>query len=808
MRLEDESGLAWSDVASVEIYPSMVEILIDSQPTGRTIFANGIPRETPYAMEVLVGYEVDLSTSGYLCDENLVFENWLKWDEPQALTDTSITFAAPNEQYGHGHDPATVMAVFRAAGPHECQNTTLASPPCSRPENDNNYVASIVCVPCFHDFDIATLCGDRSDGLQEFQCSSQRETDRICAQHCPSTSRFYVSVCVPDDNVCTSRSTGCSPTTIPSHHSTYSDRELETMVTALPSSLVTIEALRNNIYSTVVSLDQQVLEGNQAYSTNTEYRETTTTNIETAKGTTLLSPYTASSTTSASTSSLSTATWTTTVTPAATVTLCEHLQQRNRKWKFSEDLGICAGSVIDGTCKNYRNSTYNEAQEFCELAGARLCSAAELYGNAAKGTGCALDSHFVWTSTSCGEDRHLVARGADGQTFGRQCQSKDLSTFSVRCCASNSMPVPTMTDTEDNFPTAQTSHQQQVTRSFTPSTGWEHSTSSIAVGLEGKCTIHQGVDYKGNDIESTFRTVDSVDVCADNCLATEGCTHFTYRTDKQRCFLKSSSSGQRSKAGSISGNCKGIPTVAIPTAPCTIHQGVDYKGNDIESTFRTVDSVDVCADNCLATEGCTHFTYRTDKQRCFLKSSSSGQRSKAGSVSGACQPRRLSTSSPCTFYNGVSIVGSRLEEKFRIKSSVEKCAEDCLSTNRCTHFVFKVMKKRCFLMSSMTETYSQNGEISGNCSAHLRKYRRSEMALWDEISTENTSNNYGVSISHVGLSIAFLTGIVVAIIKTVIVRRRIMENAQERYNLSEASEPKRIIGKPKLRRTRSISSAI
>ena len=43
-----------------------------------------------------------------------------------------------------------------------------------------------------------------------------------------------------------------------------------------------------------------------------------------------------------------------------------------------------------------RDKTFTEAEAICQAVGARLCTAAELVGNCAAGSGCGFDFELVW----------------------------------------------------------------------------------------------------------------------------------------------------------------------------------------------------------------------------------------------------------------------------------------------------------------------------------------------------------------------------------------------------------------------------
>lgn len=58
------------------------------------------------------------------------------------------------------------------------------------------------------------------------------------------------------------------------------------------------------------------------------------------------------------------------------------------------------------------------ARDFCEGAGARLCSGAEHLNDEARGTGCSYDAEYLWSRTPCtssddggSEPRYEVKKG-------------------------------------------------------------------------------------------------------------------------------------------------------------------------------------------------------------------------------------------------------------------------------------------------------------------------------------------------------------------------------------------------------------
>ena len=84
-------------------------------------------------------------------------------------------------------------------------------------------------------------------------------------------------------------------------------------------------------------------------------------------------------------------------------------------------LGGCSGEL-----------KWLEAVAFCETAGARLCTLAELQRDEAKGTGCSMDGEQVWSSDAC-SGGHYAAMGSTKRT-STGCVSA-AGTRRARCCA-------------------------------------------------------------------------------------------------------------------------------------------------------------------------------------------------------------------------------------------------------------------------------------------------------------------------------------------------------------------------------------
>eukprot|EP01043_Picozoa_sp_COSAG02_P024144 COSAG02_NODE_1310_length_13323_cov_17.158878_6_plen_235_part_00 len=77
------------------------------------------------------------------------------------------------------------------------------------------------------------------------------------------------------------------------------------------------------------------------------------------------------------------------------------------------------------------------ADSICTSVGARLCTAAELANDVARGTGCGFDNANVWTSDAC-TDGHIAADGDSRPQDAYQQPTcvADGEQKAVRCCAS------------------------------------------------------------------------------------------------------------------------------------------------------------------------------------------------------------------------------------------------------------------------------------------------------------------------------------------------------------------------------------
>lgn len=104
-------------------------------------------------------------------------------------------------------------------------------------------------------------------------------------------------------------------------------------------------------------------------------------------------------------------------------------------WAVKTSLPVCGQSnKMDEAKSCFMSNTHAEAKEICESAGARLCTVEELEANVAKGTGCKLNSKYVWAADECtNPEQHMIAQGKKGNK-SPTCQDATF-TYGVRCCA-------------------------------------------------------------------------------------------------------------------------------------------------------------------------------------------------------------------------------------------------------------------------------------------------------------------------------------------------------------------------------------
>jgi hypothetical protein len=104
-------------------------------------------------------------------------------------------------------------------------------------------------------------------------------------------------------------------------------------------------------------------------------------------------------------------------------------------WTVHFDGAVCGESDMGfkikfGTDKCYNWISQPDGEKQCARLGGRLCTLAEITAGVAKSTGCAFDSKYVWTSTTCGVHNYVKAN-ANGET---ECRSVD-DNGPLKCCS-------------------------------------------------------------------------------------------------------------------------------------------------------------------------------------------------------------------------------------------------------------------------------------------------------------------------------------------------------------------------------------
>ena len=111
------------------------------------------------------------------------------------------------------------------------------------------------------------------------------------------------------------------------------------------------------------------------------------------------------------------------------------------------DCGVCVSTSgsISG-CSEGTGAAYNwwNFKSYCEKAGLRLCTSAEVQAGAANGSGCSHDSRAIWTSTPDGNGKYYYVQGNSPYNptarypYDASAPNTTIAEFGVRCCGQNS----------------------------------------------------------------------------------------------------------------------------------------------------------------------------------------------------------------------------------------------------------------------------------------------------------------------------------------------------------------------------------
>ncbi|PFH35764.1 PAN domain-containing protein [Besnoitia besnoiti] len=213
-----------------------------------------------------------------------------------------------------------------------------------------------------------------------------------------------------------------------------------------------------------------------------------------------------------------------------------------------------------------------------------------------------------------------------------------------------------------------------------------------------------GVDFYGSDIRKIEdESVKSAALCQGLCKVQSFCEYWTWVTDTNSCYLKTSAapSGRRQDStttGMISGprECPAAQTDCFDL-------NIDYYGNDVQKVEDgSVATANECQWLCQRQPDCYFWTYLTDRRFCYLKNfSAAGTRvPQTSAISG---PKNCyisgsgdsSTPDYC-FETDVQYVGPALSIS-PIVTSAEDCQAACQSESFCTVFEFYVHTGKCVL---------------------------------------------------------------------------------------------------------------
>nr|ACY68624.1 micronemal protein MIC4 [Toxoplasma gondii] len=241
-------------------------------------------------------------------------------------------------------------------------------------------------------------------------------------------------------------------------------------------------------------------------------------------------------------------------------------------------------------------------------------------------------------------------------------------------------------------------------------------TSSGPAKLDLSC-VHS--DNKGSRAPTIGEPVPDVSLeqCAAQCKAVDGCTHFTYNDDSKMCHVKEGKpdlydlTGGKTASRSCDRSC--------------FEQHVSYEGApDVMTAMVTSQSAD-CQAACAADPSCEIFTYNEHDQKCTFKGrgfSAFKERGVLGVTSGPkqfcdeggklTQEEMEDQISGCIQLSDVGSMTADLEEPMEA-DSVGACMERCRCDGRCTHFTFNDNTRMCYLKGDKMQLYSSPGDRTG-----------------------------------------------------------------------------------------------
>ena len=96
--------------------------------------------------------------------------------------------------------------------------------------------------------------------------------------------------------------------------------------------------------------------------------------------------------------------------------------------------------------------------------------------------------------------------------------------------------------------------------------------SAAKNSIASSACMEENVAMPGNDIvkNAPVQNIETKEDCCNTCKNRKGCTFFTYRKNKKKCWLKNSDAGRKADKKAVSGSvdcCKGKPRSACYLLP-------------------------------------------------------------------------------------------------------------------------------------------------------------------------------------------------------------------------------------------------
>jgi len=171
---------------------------------------------------------------------------------------------------------------------------------------------------------------------------------------------------------------------------------------------------------------------------------------------------------------------------------CSELGWRIKDGVHGNNTKVCAESMVLGVCNNDSDTDYSTTHYSCVAAGGRLCSQIELETNFAAATGCGVDKELIWTSTSCGVNKHMVALGKASTETPSFCASDAAAEYNVRCCGDTAIMPPITELNLKVIPAIVTRATDHIEVQISGATG-SHTNLDISIDIIGYQRVRQGV---------------------------------------------------------------------------------------------------------------------------------------------------------------------------------------------------------------------------------------------------------------------------------------------------------------------------